>query len=298
MNLEDLRERRQREREQDSLGRLPESFYRDAAEYVAELKRARERAAERADDPYGDPEVRRLTDELDAATEVVESLYERRVGKVVKHASFAAADMPHDDEGLTDEERALFDDLVGRLRDSRSRVLGALAESGGVDTADVATDGDEATPDADAADPSPARPDTGGDDTGPPPTPDDPAGMLAEAMGGEPSNDPRVDGGEAAERSEAKRRPHDTDEEADPGPTGGRGERDGPAVGDGDPDPDGAAAPESDGPAERTTVRITADVGEIYGVDDRSYRLEAEDVVSLPADNATPLVEKGAAERL
>lgn len=49
---------------------------------------------------------------------------------------------------------------------------------------------------------------------------------------------------------------------------------------------------------ERTMVRITDDVGEIFGADERSYDLSAEDVVTLPAANAGPLVEKGAAERL
>ncbi|MEF8890125.1 MAG: hypothetical protein V5A31_02240, partial [Haloferacaceae archaeon] len=136
MNLEDLRDRRRRERGQDSLQSLPETFYGDAADYLRELKTAREEAAEQAADPYGDPEVRRLTDELQTAESVVESLYERRVGKVVKHASFAAADMPHEREGLTEEERALFDDLVARIKENRSRVLDTLAgerDTGGAD---------------------------------------------------------------------------------------------------------------------------------------------------------------------
>jgi DNA replication factor GINS len=33
-------------------------------------------------------------------------------------------------------------------------------------------------------------------------------------------------------------------------------------------------------------------------VDERPYSLEAEDVVTLPDENAEPLVEKGAAEKL
>ena len=49
---------------------------------------------------------------------------------------------------------------------------------------------------------------------------------------------------------------------------------------------------------ERTTVRITSDVGEVFGVDERSYELSSDDVVTLPAENAGPLVEQDAAERL
>jgi DNA replication factor GINS len=45
-------------------------------------------------------------------------------------------------------------------------------------------------------------------------------------------------------------------------------------------------------------VRITSDVGEIFGVDQRAYDLTAEDVVTLPEANAGPLVERDAAERL
>jgi DNA replication factor GINS len=49
---------------------------------------------------------------------------------------------------------------------------------------------------------------------------------------------------------------------------------------------------------ERTTVRITADVGEIFGVDEREYHLETDQIVTLPAANAEPLLERDAAERV
>lgn len=259
MNLEDLRERRRRERQQDSLQQLPDSFYRDAAVYLDGLKEARSRAAAAAGDPYDDPEVRRLTDELQTATSVVESLYERRVGKVVKHASFAAADMPHDEAGLTDEERALFGDLVDRIRENRTRVLDALDGGGTAGPPDETASSVEEPPEPATDEPAPSEPAP------------DPAGMLAAAMGGAPEED-----GAAP--------PEDPPERTSP---------DESAVSE-------SGSPEStpDGTTERTTVRVTTDVGEIYGVDDRSYRLEAEDVVDLPADNAAPLVEKGAAERL
>jgi DNA replication factor GINS len=288
VNLEELRDRRGRERQQDSLQRLPESFYRDVGEYLADLKRERDAVAEEAADPYGDPKVRRLTDELQSAQSLVESLYERRVGKVVKHASFAAADMPHDSEGLTDEERALFDDLVGRIKENRGRVLDPLNGEGTPDEGeDDGAEAERAPPrtepasgrrtveDGPSAADAPAEPTPPETSAGPGEAttasdpadagsgaPADHAGMLAEAMGASPS------AGDDA--------PSEDDAPADHEP---------PA--------------EDDAPADdRTTVRITADVGEIYGVDDRSYRLAAEDVVDLPADNARPLVEKDAAEEL
>ena len=62
--------------------------------------------------------------------------------------------------------------------------------------------------------------------------------------------------------------------------------------------------PPRDGPSEgtettdRQTVRITRDIGEIVGIDERVYELASEDVVQLPAANAKPLVDRDAAERL
>ncbi|TKX76832.1 hypothetical protein EXE53_29765, partial [Halorubrum sp. SD626R] len=61
---------------------------------------------------------------------------------------------------------------------------------------------------------------------------------------------------------------------------------------------DGPTAHDTPAHDDRTTVRITRDVGPILGVDDREYDLASEDVVTLPAENADPLVQRDAAERL
>ncbi len=49
---------------------------------------------------------------------------------------------------------------------------------------------------------------------------------------------------------------------------------------------------------ERLTVRITAEVGTIFGIDEREYELQRGDVVSLPKENAQALIEREAAEGL
>lgn len=49
---------------------------------------------------------------------------------------------------------------------------------------------------------------------------------------------------------------------------------------------------------DRTTVRITRDVGEILCVDNRAYNLSENDVVTLPKTNVGPLLEHDAAVRL
>ena len=52
------------------------------------------------------------------------------------------------------------------------------------------------------------------------------------------------------------------------------------------------------GTTDRETIRVTRDVGEIVGIDERVYELASEDVVTLPTANAKPLVDRNAAERL
>jgi len=258
MNVEELRSVQRTERQKDSLQHLRDSFYRDVAEYVAERKAERERVAEQADDPFSSPEVSRLTDEIETAEEVVESIYERRIGKIVKRATFAAAGMAAEDEGLTSEERDLFEDLVARIERNRETVLDTLAGGDG-ETPDESTPDESERPEPEPeplADPTP-------DETaelGPAPDPDD---LLAEAMGGD------------ADEATAE------DSSATPTP-------------DESPTPDGGNAVATD----RTTLRITRDVGEIFGVDEREYDLASEDVVALPTPNAEPLLDRDAAERL
>ncbi|WP_144922008.1 DNA replication complex subunit Gins51 [Halorubrum salsamenti] len=363
MNLDELRSAQAKERRKDSLQHLRDSFYDDVAAYVADLRAARDRRAEQVDKPFSDDDVRRMSDEVETAEEVAEALYERRVGKVVKLASFAAADMPVDADGMTTEERQLFDDLVDRITDNKSRVLDVLAgeappastgeaptdvASADAEPPEVATPSPEAPPSTDespAADSDPTSPapepdppaetpprgDDGTDETAEPAETEGSADALAGAMGGSDeevadainaTTDVTTDGGSrAADGPTADGDPTAADAPTsvppEPAPPGA------PGV-DGDPDPsasddsaasDGASGNErstadaaddaladdtqtDDAPADRATVRITRDVGSIFGVDEREYDLASEDVVTLPAENADPLVQRDAAERL
>ncbi len=250
MDIARLRDVQSRERTTDSLQELSDSFYADVAEYIAELKAERERAADEADEPFSDPDVSRLTDEIETAEQVAESVYERRVGKIVKQASFAAAGMGGADDGLTAEEQDLYDDLVGRIEENKTRVLDVLAG--------------EATPTA--------EPDA---------TDESATGVDAASLMGETDEDPL-----ATDRPE----PEESSESADAPATDGAT----PENGDSEPVEDATDDPA----AARETVRITQDVGEIFGVDERTYKLESEDVVSLPEVNAGALVERDAAKKL
>lgn len=211
MDIEELGRIRDQEREKDSLQHLPVDFYANVGSYLEELRASRNRAAQQTADPFRDPDVKRLSDELDTAERIAEAIYERRVGKIVKLASFEAADMAAELEGLTTEEQELCDSIVSCIRDNREQVLTTFTES---------TGSDEVLP-------------RGGDSSG-----------------------------ESEESSTPIDSLPDTEEEEN----------------------------------ERTTVRITQDLGEIVGIDDQTYRLETDDIVSLPTKNAQPLLTRGAAE--
>ena len=374
MNLDELRSAQAKERRKDSLQHLRDAFYDDVAAYVADLRAARDQRAEQVENPFADDDVRRLSDELETTEEVAKALYERRVGKVVKLASFAAADMSVDTDGMTSEERALFDDLVSRIRSNKSTVLTTLAGDAPPGTANESDTGVTDTVEAaDATAPAhPPEPTTGqtdepadttessrsdtptsadaaatsSDQNTAPSSTENSSDLLAGAMGTAASDapatsDPPSDAAEATTSVEDPTPPdpnldsdpnHDSGSDSDPGLASSHAADTDTSTASSTPDAppasDAAAdnrsdestpkpsATQTDGGAtvasasddrtttdrdthvDRETVRITRDVGAILGVDEREYELASDDVVTLPAANATPLVERDAAERI
>jgi DNA replication factor GINS len=395
MNLDELQSVQSRERQASSLQHLRASFYEDVGEFIGELREKRDEKAAESDNPFDDPEIEQINDQIKTAERTVESIYERRVGKVVKLASIAAADMPHDDDGLTTEEERLFGTLVDAIEANRETVLSVLedgsaaldctpatrgseepADATGATGAQPGSDGPSGHRDRDApsgqgapepADPAEAvgeRGSTGQGSTGPreptgpaetaeasgtrdagSPTETDPGASHTPGSGPDDASDrptppdrpveehpstapgdrpdataarPGEDSldiagamGGSSGGSETREEPAtESGTEAEVGPgTGVDGER--PTTADrggredrvlaADSDASGDAGPDDpveEEPIDRTTVRVTVDVGDIYGVDGRSYDLSAEDVVTLPTQNAEGLVSKDAAERL
>ncbi len=329
MNLDELQSVQARERQSSDLQHLRASFYREVGEFIRELAAERAEAVEAAEDPFSAPEVRRLSDDIETAEQTVEAIYERRVGKVVKKASIAAAGMPVDDDGLTDEEAALFDDLVDRIERNRDTVLAVLdgdplATSPGAEESTTggdshATASESPPAESDVADSESGdgvgaadlmgdadSPDASSDATDPPEPPAPDAEDLAggDATPEEPPADahPEGDGGTDADAAGTGADAVGPDTETDRT----QGDDDGPVADDerADTDPESAgrdaAGSGTDVPGvPRTTVRITADdVGEVVGADGRDYELSAEDVVTLPEPNAEVLLDKDAAERL
>ncbi|NKE36024.1 hypothetical protein GWG54_09355 [Natronococcus sp. JC468] len=329
MNLDELRSVQSKERQKDSLQNLRPSFYQEVGEYIAELEDERDRAAERADDPFSSPEVSRLTDEIETAKDVVEAIYERRMGKLVKQASLAAAGMAADDDGLTAEEADLFEDLVDRIDANKTRVLDVL-EGLEAESSDTSEPEPKPGPESDDAvgTETATGPDSATADDAPPTPPMEPDPAVETADRGadvdpttlEPDDDPRAsdagdvtaadvmgggpsvgDASEDAPRPDAEPTSPADGPEDDVEPPGESvdPEFDEDTAGDSleDSEPAAASSPGSDD-IERVTVRMTRDVGSILGVDDREYTLSSDDVVTLPEQNASPLLERDAAERL
>jgi len=292
MKLDELQSVQSRERQTDQLQQLRSTFYKEAGEFIAQLHAERERAADRADDPFSSPEVSRLTDDINTAEQTVEAIYERRIGKIVKMASLAAADMPTDDGGLTDEERELFETMVAAIENNRGHVLDVIA-------GDAPTESDGDGRDPATSEPTPAdEASRGTDDTGVETGVD-----AADIMGGGDGQSDPSPGRPDRPAEEAMSAIGDSQEGTEPSADGTAeqqtNESSASSAASTDDRAEGASAPANDTTAvDRKTVRITDDVGEIFGVDQREYDLSTDDVVTLPADNAEPLVERDAAEPL
>ena len=277
MNLDELYAVQSKERKRDSLQNLRPSFYQEVGEYIADLEAERERAAAAADDPFSSPDVSRLTDEIETARDVVEAIYERRMGKLVKQASLAAAGMSADEEGLTAEEGDLFKDLVSRIETNNDRVLDVLdgvhEGAGKSDTQKTQTSART------TQQPIPPQDVPAPDEAAPSP-PEEPTKTVtaADAMGETEGNGASVRDDETASDGGTMAVDETSSSEADPD----TGETDVNDTTD----------------VDRVTVKITTDVGSILGVDDREYTLSNDDVVTLPEQNATPLLDSDVAEPL
>jgi DNA replication factor GINS len=298
MNLGELQSVQSKERQSSSLQHLRASFYQEAGNFVQELRDKRDRIAAEADDPFGSDEVKQLTDDMETAQRTVESLYERRVGKVVKMASIAAADMPYDDDGLTDEEAQLFEILVTQIKQNRTTVLSVL--DGGVAGLTCSRTEGESTEDM----PGTSRPadlNRQAEDTSSPSvdTASDSNGVDVEATNGgmkaqkgEPTPSTRLDIGGAmgSEKPPTKNAAGESDTE--------QNQTVPPSSTDTSESEVTKQSKETSAPVDRQVVRITGDVGDIFGVDGRTYDLSADDVVDLPEENASILVGQDNAESL
>lgn len=315
MNLDELQSVQAKERQSSDLQHLRPSFYEEVGAFIEELRAERAEVVETADDPFSKPAVGRLTNDIETATSTVEAIYERRIGKVVKKASIAAADMPVEADGLTSEERALFESLVERIESNREDVLAVLA--GNTEAGSVAEPGpDDGEHEIRNIDDEPVESEPGARTA----TPDDESeGATAGDLMGSSAGTSQ---GESDENSGGTDAESDDDAldsapipEGDASTASGQGATGRTSADDAgestevtvpamrETDENRSVDDETDTTSEvadvpRTTVRITADVGRVVGTDNRDYHLGTDDVVTLPEPNAQVLLEKDAATRV
>lgn len=147
MNLDELRSVRDDERESGTLQPLRPTFYQEAREFIGELETERDSLAAECSNPFENPEVIQLTDRLTAANEVLESIYENRVAKLLTHASTVAAGSSEDPPGLTSEEQALYETMVQAIRSTKAAALsGETSDDGSPVDSEHASESNEPVP--------------------------------------------------------------------------------------------------------------------------------------------------------
>lgn len=332
MNLDELQSVQSRERQTDSLQQLRGSFYEEAGRFIQQLREERENVAEQCDDPFDAPDVQRLTNEIKTAEQTVESIYERRIGKLVKQASLEAAGMTANAEGLTTEERETFDQLVSTIEENREHVLSVLANDQNTnaettrenDTGDGGAvpnpgsnsiqereqdDTEQSTP-PETPEPtrqrsqeettpkeqqtSPTDPEDSIDST----DPTDPVEAPSTgAVSQKPSAADMMGNGSETEAQDSDRPIPPESQNADHDQLDADHEQLDTGDTDGEID-DTPGCDEARFQVDRAMVKITRDVGKILCVDEREYDLSENDVVELPETNVGPLLANNAAERL
>lgn len=281
MNLDELRSVQSRERQMDDLQALEDNFYAKVGRYISELESEREDLAEEVDDPFSSTEIRQLTDEIETAKDVTKSIYERRMGKIVKNASLDAAGYKTEREGLTTEEEQLLKDLVARIEQNKSNVLDILSgespsdKENNEENVDTQSDSNATTQHT-----TDTEHYTSDEYSEPSEFPDPPSPQE------EQDKSESVDRTESESVSAADMMQSDQDQTnettADPVEASTDGGKE-------------HLTAEAD-QLSRTTVQILDDIGSIVGIDECEYDLAVNDVVSLPEKNAEPLIDGEVAE--
>lgn len=122
MDLEDLRLIQANERRSKGLQMLERSFYEKIGAYIGALEDKRHDA--------NDSSVMMADNELRNAKSVVDDIFKRRIGKVIKMATTKAFGLDIHPEGATSVELELFEQLVDLIRKDKSRMDSAVFRKG------------------------------------------------------------------------------------------------------------------------------------------------------------------------
>lgn len=330
MNLQQLQSALKDERSSDRLQSISETFYSDAETFITELREDREEAAENAPNVFDSREVMNLSQKIQRGEETLKKLYNRRVGKIINQAVLAASGGSFDKDPLTQTERDLYNTIIEAVNNNRSDTLDVLSEGSdtasmfsstrdSTDTVASLADETESTDSDDENDISEYMGEGSTDtetsastDSEPEPesnTTSQSGGFAADVGFGEEDQSTQSDPTNSSDEENVRPAPpEDTGSDPDIKQSPDQDndftdEFESGTDAESSPNDSGnTSAERADGGTEslsesvsRVTVQVTQDVGEVYGIDDRTYDLSEEDVVSLPEENAKPLLENNAA---
>jgi DNA replication factor GINS len=120
MNLDDLRILQSNERSSPQLQEVEKDLYKKIAEYIKTLEQKIQ------DTEDGDPDTHKIKDECESAKRVAESIFDKRLGKIIRLASLKASGLGKSPKSLTPEEQVIFDSLVETLEKGRASILGQI----------------------------------------------------------------------------------------------------------------------------------------------------------------------------
>ena len=115
MNLDDLRLIQVNERRSEGLQELERDFYGQVRAYIKALEEDKRNMEA--------PQAMKIDDELRSVRSVIEGIFNRRIGKIVKMASLRASGSQESPKGVTPEELDLFEQLTDLISRSRAIIL-------------------------------------------------------------------------------------------------------------------------------------------------------------------------------
>ena len=121
MNLHDLRLIQVNERRSEGLQELERDFYGQVRIYIKALEEDKNKVEA--------PQSMKIDDELRSVRQVIENIFDRRIGKIVKMASLKASGSQESPKGVTPEELDLFEQLTDLISRSRTTILDPVIRS-------------------------------------------------------------------------------------------------------------------------------------------------------------------------
>ena len=254
------------EKEKSGLQELEDDFYTRVEARLSELYEKRDEKIAEVDNPFQCTEIKQTSDRIESIEDEIQSLHRLRSAKILDKAGFVAAGMGNKPSGTTPAEQDMFEGLVAELTTGKQQVLNAIDPDKN-DTCMGATSGKR---DSTKQTQSQSKSNNS--------MPHDASQPAISIDGGKFStttNNNEDD--ETGMLVEAQQGGNDDLEE----------------VKEEDVNESNNGNNEN---IERITVKMKKSVGEILGADEREYELQEDDVVTLPEKNASPLINKEAAE--